>query len=186
MKVKTIEDKHEGTLVIDTNTGEILYQKKPKKVKLGSFDKYVGVDVKFASDCITKDSLIESLSVVDGYVKSKDSLYLTSHNLLDALNQELLSPLEIKLMTYIINNLTGWNIYIGTVKDLLKCGVSEGNLSRLIKGLTPNVLRVTHRNKPDRGDIVIEISPIYGWKGDVRYRDSRTNSWYSVCSDVAE
>lgn len=184
MNVKTIENKHEGTFVVDTDTGEIIYQKKPKRVKIGSFDKYVGVDVKYASDCITKDSLIESLSVVDGYIKDRDKLYLTSHNLLDALNQELLTPLEIKLMTHIIQNLTGWNIYIGTVKDLLRCGVSEGNLSRLLKGLSPNVIRITHRNKPERGDIVIEISPIYGWKGDVRYRETRINSWYSVNSFI--
>jgi len=180
MSIKTFDSKHEGLILVDDDTGEIVYHKKPKHVKRGSFDKYVGVDVRYADDCTTKESLIETLSVVDGYLK--DKVYLTSHNLLDALNQNLLSPLELKLITHIVLNLTAWNIYIGSVKDLLACGVSESNLARLLKGLSPNVLRVTHKNKPLRGDIVIQVSPIYGWKGDVRYRETRTNSWYGVGS----
>lgn len=176
MKVRSVETRHEGLAVFDTETGEILYHKKPKPVKRGTFDKYVGIDTKYPEDCITKDSLLETLSVMDGYLKEKP--YLTSHNMLDALNQNLLTPMEIKLLTHIITNLTGWNIYIGTVKDLCACGIQENNLSRLIKGLEPNGLRVKSRNKPFRGDIVIEVSPVYGWKGDIRYRETRVNSWY--------
>ena len=71
-------------------------------------------------------------------------------------------------------------INIGTVKDLCSCGITEANISRLIKGLDPNVLRVKHRNKPFRGDIVIEVSPTYGWKGDIRYREMKIGSWYGA------
>lgn len=178
MSVKTLESRHEGLTVFDAETGELLYYKKPKPVKMGSFDKYVGIDTKYPQDCITKDSLIDCLSVLDGYINDKP--YLTSHNLLDALNQNLLTPQELKLITHIVNNLTGWNIYIGTVKDLCTCGITEANISRLIKGLDPNVLRVKHRNKPFRGDIVIEVSPTYGWKGDIRYREMKICSWYGA------
>ena len=176
MQVKTLESRHEGTTVIDTETGELLYYKKPKSVKVTSFDKYVGVDTKYPYECVTKDSLLDCLSVMDGYVKDKP--YLTSHNLVDALNQNMITPMELKLITHIVMNLTGWNIYIGTVKDLCSCGIQESNIARLIKGLEPNGLRVKSRNKPYRGDIVIEVSPIYGWKGDIRYREMRTTSWY--------
>lgn len=176
MSVRTLETKHEGLTVFDTQTGELLYHKKPKAVKVGSFDKYVGLDTKYPQECVTKDSLVECLSVMDGYINDKP--YLTSHNLLDALNQDLLTPLQLKLITHIVLNLTGWNIYIGTVKDLCSCGITEANISRLIKGLDPNVLKVNHRNKPFRGDIVIEVNPTYGWKGDVRYREMKIASWY--------
>ena len=176
MDVKTIENKHEGTTVFDVSTGEVLYHKNPKKVKVTSFDKYVGIDTKYPYECITKDSLIDCLSVMDGYVKDKP--YVTSHNLLDALNNNLLTPQQIKLITHIVMNLAGWNIYIGSVKDLCSCGIQESNIARLIKSMEPNVLRVKYRNKPYRGDIVIEVTPSYGWRGDIRYREMRTNTWY--------
>lgn len=176
MNVKTLESRHEGLTVFDTETGELLYHKKPKPVKMGSMDKYIGIDTKYPQDCITKDSLIDCLSVMDGYLNDKP--YLTSHNLLDALNQSLITPQEVKLITHIVMNLTGWNVYIGTVKELCACGIPEANISRLLKGLDPNVVRVKYRNKPFRGDIVLEVSPMYGWKGDIRYREMRINSWY--------
>lgn len=176
MNVKTLESRHEGLVVFDTETGELLYHKKPKSVKMGNMDKYIGIDTKYPQDCITKDSLIECLSVMDGYINDKP--YLTSHNLLDALNQNLITPQEVKLITHIVMNLTGWNVYIGTVKELCACGIPEANISRLLKGLDPNVVRVKYRNKPFRGDIVLEVSPMYGWKGDIRYREMRINSWY--------
>lgn len=176
MNVKTLESRHEGLVVFDTETGELLYHKKPKPVKMGSMDKYIGIDTKYPQDCITKDSLIECLSVMDGYINDKP--YLTSHNLLDALNQDLITPQEVKLITHIVMNLTGWNVYISTVKELCACGIPEANISRLLKGLDPNVVRVKYRNKPFRGDIVLEVSPMYGWKGDIRYREMRINSWY--------
>jgi hypothetical protein len=176
MTVKTIESRHEGLTVFDVETGELLYYKKPKAVKVTSFDKYVGIDTKYPYECVTKDSLIECLSIMDGYIK--DEPYLTSHNLVDALNQSLMTPLEMRLITHVVMNLAGWNIYIGTVKDLCSCGITEANISRLIKGLEPNGVRVKSRNKPYRGDIVLEVSPHYGWKGDIRYREMRMNSWY--------
>lgn len=176
MNVRTLESRHEGLTVFDTETGELLYHKKPKPVKMGSMDKYIGIDTKYPQDCITKDSLIECLSVMDGYLNDKP--YLTSHNLLDALNQNLITPQEVKLITHIVMNLTGWNVYIGTVKELCACGIPEANISRLLKGLDPNVVRVKYRNKPFRGDIVLEVSPMYGWKGDIRYREMKINSWY--------
>lgn len=176
MNVRSIETKHEGLTVFDTETGELLYLKKPKPVKMGSMDKYVGIDTKYPQECVTKDSLIETLSVMDGYLKEKP--YLTSHNILDALNQNLITPQEVKLITHVVMNLTGWNVYIGTVKELCACGIPETNISRLLKGLHPNVVRVKHRNKPFKGDIVLEVSPMYGWKGDIRYREMRINSWY--------
>lgn len=176
MNVKTLESRHEGLVVFDTETGELLYHKKPKPVKMGNMDKYIGIDTKYPQDCITKDSLLECLSVLDGYINDKP--YITSHNLLDALNQNLITPQEVKLITHIVMNLTGWNVYIGTVKELCACGIPEANISRLLKGLDPNVVRVKYRNKPFRGDIVLEVSPMYGWKGDIRYREMRINSWY--------
>jgi hypothetical protein len=176
MNVKTLESRHEGLTVFDTETGELLYHKKPKPVKMGSMDKYIGIDTKYPQDCITKDSLIECLSIMDGYLNDKP--YLTSHNLLDALNQSLITPQEVKLITHIVMSLTGWNVYIGTVKELCACGIPEANISRLLKGLDPDVVRVKYRNKPFRGDIVLEVSPMYGWKGDIRYREMRINSWY--------
>lgn len=166
------------TTLYDTETGEVLqvFQHKRKK-KNGKWHKYVGVDVgyKLPTECITKDSLLASLQVLDGYIPGRT--YVNSHLLAESVAQGLITPKELALILHVANHLTGWNIYIGTTKDLCTSGVTAANLARTIKKLN-GVLKVTHANKPMRGDVVVQINPTYAWKGDLEYRDAMVELWY--------
>ncbi len=180
MNLQTKTDKYDGTFVFNEDTGEIIVHvpnPDPKK-KVVPIEKYIGVDTKYPRDCITPDSLLDAVSVIDGYVNSK--VVLSSHVLLECVVQGLLTPQEVKLLKYIITNCTAWNIYIGSTKDLTLSGIPEKNLTRLIGAMTPNIIRVRERNKPQRGDIVIEFSPFYGWKGDNEIRTSALSKWYGM------
>lgn len=181
MTIQTITNKEDGTLVFDDETGELhvhLPNTKPKK-KVTNFDKYIGIDTKYPYDCVTKESLIEVLSVMDGYVND-DRISIASDMLLEATIQNLLTPQQLKLIKHVITNCTGWNIYIGNIKDLCSCGIPEKNLSRVLNELSPHVFKIREKNKPFRGDIVIEFNPFYGWKGDNELRSMRLNSWYAL------
>lgn len=176
--IRTEEDKYEGITVYDEDTGEVFYHQPARKKKLADFDKYVGVDTKYPNECITKESLLESLSVLDAYLDKGVSI--ASDMLLDSVVQNLITPQQLKVIKHVASNLTAWNIYIGTTKDLYTSGVDEKSMKRVLDDLYPNILRVTSRNKPFRGDIIIRISPFYAWKGDNEYRTASLYSWYGM------
>jgi hypothetical protein len=180
MNLQTKKDRYDGTFVFNEDTGEILVHVpnlKPKK-RVVPIERYIGVDTKYPKDCITADSLLAATSVIDAYVK--DKAVVSSHVLLECVVQGLLTPQEAKLLKYIITNCTAWNIYIGSTKDLTTSGIQEKNLTRLLTSMSPNILRIRERNKPQRGDIVIEFSPFYGWRGDNELRTGALNNWYGM------
>lgn len=174
--IQTLNNKQDGVLVFDDCTGEVFYHHPAKKKRLGRFNKYIGMDTKYPSECITKDSLLESLCVIDAYIGT--TTRIASDMLVESVSQGLLTPQQLKLVKHIANNLTGWNMYIGSTKDLYSCGIDERNLKRVVDDLSPNIIKVVSRNKPFRGDIVIQINPFYAWKGDNEYRSNNLEFWY--------
>lgn len=164
-------------------TGEVFYHNPAKKKKVSNFDRYVGIDTKYPEQCITKESLIDALSVLDAYV-CDDKVWMASDMLIESVTQGLMTPQQLKLVKHIIQNLCGWNIYIGTTEDLCSCGIDSRNMTRLISELSPNTIRVINRNKPFRGDIVIQVNPLFGWRGDNEYRTMKVNRWYEIRMEI--
>lgn len=181
--IKTSEERYDGVVVFDDETGEVFYHSPAKTKKVSSFDKYVGVDTKYPEECITRESLIESLSVLDAYVQD-DKIWMASDMLVEAVAQGLVTPQQLKLIRHIIKNLTGWNTYIGSIRDLCSCGIDSRNMTRLLTELSPQMVRIVQRNKPLKGDIVLQVNPFYGWKGDNEYRTMKLNKWYKIGTDI--
>ena len=166
-----------GKQLIDIDTGEIvdLEEVKKNKKRVTSFNKEVGVDTKFPYDCVTEDSLKITLDVMDAYHNNK--AYVNHEYLTESIVGGFMDKSELSLLLHMTKHLSGWNIYIGTVQDLAKCGTDISNLAKLIK--KSKNLRIVRRHKPFRDCIVIEVNPLVAWKGDTEYRELRLKTWYA-------
>lgn len=164
---------------VNIETGEILSKKEiSKTTKKHSIDCYVGIDTKFPSECKTTEQLIESLSVLDGFLDKGVKVNYSA--LLKSVNEGLLTNKESTVMAYLAENVTGWNYYIGRICDCQHIVADLKNLSRLIKGLSEKgLIRITHRDFFYKDSVVIQVSPFYVWKGDVALRQMEIQSWYS-------
>lgn len=187
MNIIKVEEKHVCTRFVNEDTGEILFtvEHSKSKPKVAPFDKYVGIDVKHPSDCLTKEDLIESLSVMDAYV-SWCKTNADSKLILEAIVKGYLQKAEASLLNFLSDNLTGWNYYIGTMDELSKCGVDKTNLHRVLSKLNPNLVRVVSTGKPKRGVVILQVNPNYMWKGDLQYRDRAAQTWYTGKLELTE
>jgi hypothetical protein len=167
-------------IFIDTDTGEEveLDQIKKNKRKVTSFDKYVGLDTKFPYDCVTTDSLEDTLKVMDAYYTNKPRINF--EYLMDSVVGGFIVKSELAMLRFVSTRLSGWNIYIGSLKELTACGTDSANMAKLLKS-SKNV-RIVSRDKPFKGDIVLEVNPLVAWKGDTEYQQSRLKTWYFVNS----
>lgn len=175
---KTI--RYEGIYFVDEGTGEIVYHHPVAKKKVSNFDREVGVDTKYPEQCVTKESLLDSLSVMDAYLDLQTTInfesILKSTHIKGGMTTQ-----ESKLVNHLCTNICGWNYYIGNLADLISCDVSSKNISSVLSSLESKyAIKILHRNKPLRGDIVLKVNPVYAWKGDVEYRSSRILTWYGV------
>lgn len=178
MKVKQVKEDYVGTYLVDEDTGEILSfvadtRTKPKVV---SFSKEIGVDVPHPSECLTADSLMDTLKLMDAYISGKPKI--NTQLLLDSILQDCLSKSEVLLLTHVANNLSGWNYYIANMDELASCGIDKTNLSRTLKSLSPNLIKIHRKDKPYRGCIALKINPSVAWKGDLSYREKAIETWY--------
>lgn len=180
MNVVTVKEDYVGTWIINPDSGDILgvVEHHKQKPKVAPFDQYVGEDVKHPSECLTEDSLIASLSVIDAYVKDSKPK-VNSEFILESILTGHLSKSEASVLSFVARNLSGWNYYITTVNALsVGSGVDKTNISKAVAKLTPNLLRVVVRDKPNKGCVVFKINPVVAWKGDINYRESSISTWY--------
>lgn len=178
MGIETIYPNTEHAVVFDSETGLVIHHTIKDKRKKAKLDKYIGIETKWPDDCITKDSLIDCLSLLDAYLKN-DPL-INNQALLDSIFEEHLTEQQAKLVNYICKNIAAWNYYIGSIKDLYSSvGISPKHIAAVLNKLEPNVVRVLHRNKPFKGDIILLVNPYYGWKGDYALLKYAKNKWYS-------
>lgn len=179
--VKVIKQKHEDTYVVDTTTGEIVLTIPHKKKKLSTIDKYVGVDVKYPDDCMTKDQLQETLSVLDAYVN--DKVKVNDTFLVENVVAKNLTLQQQIFLRNLSSCVCGWNYYIGTYDELCTFGVDKKSLKRVLSSVEGLFIKIKHENLPYKGCIIIEVNPLLVWKGDNQHRESRKLKWYSVRSE---
>lgn len=144
-------------------------------VRTTSMTRYIGMDTKWPSECLTVDHLIESLSQLDHYVTSKvtiDYQLLNEHLMLKYLTQE-----EWSMLHWLCQNLSGWNYWIGDVSEL----ENAPHVSRARRAITALVekglVRIMHKDKPFRGNRVFRIHPAMAWRGGYFFRNEATNQW---------
>ena len=182
--VRISKDKYDDTLVFLESTGEIIEiikNTKPKK-KVNPIDKYVGIDVRYVKDCVTKDQLLETLTILDAYVKDKAKV--NTGYLVESMAAGYITAQQQTFMYNICKNLTGWNIFIGTRDQLCDFGVDTKSLKRLLTSLAPYCLQVVSENEPYKGCVIIHVNPLIGWKGDAQIRDQKKLDWYGVTTNV--
>lgn len=182
--IRISKDKYDDTLVFLESTGEIIEiikNTKPKK-KVNSIDKYVGVDVRYPKDCLTQDQLLETLAVLDAYVKDKAKV--NTGYLVESMAAGYITAQQQTFMYNLCKNLTGWNIFIGTRDQLCNFGVDGKSLKRLLTSLSPYYLQVISENEPYKGCVILYVNPLIGWKGDAQIRDQKKLDWYGVSSDL--
>ena len=157
-------------------TGEIVDTSSPpahKTLRTTSITKYVGIETKWPSECLTVDHLMESLSQIDHYVHNKpkvDYLLLNEHLLQKSLTQE-----EWVMLQWLCHNLSGWNYWIGDVSALDQVPRPRRAIAALIeKGL----IRLLHKDKPFRGNRVFLVHPVVAWKGGYFYQNNAVQRWY--------
>lgn len=178
--IRVLEEKYEDTVIFNTDTGEIIKtikDKTPKK-KLSPLDKYIGVDVRYPKDCLTKDQLVETLSVLDAYVKGASRV--NTHYLVESMAAGYITPQQQTFLFHLAKNLTGWNIFIGTREDLCSWGVDSKSLKRVLASLEGSYICVVSENIPYKGCVRVHINPLIGWKGDLQMREQKKMDWYSV------
>ncbi|MNF78125.1 hypothetical protein D3C85_1257600 [compost metagenome] len=166
---------------INTETGEIVSSADPprRKGRQASTRKEVGIETKYPDDCITEDSLLDTLRNIDAYVHMKPSVdyaYLT-----ESLTGKFLTVNEVATLQLIGVSLTGWNYWIGNIQDF-HAVLPAAHVARTLRGLTlKNTIRVLHRDKPWRGCMVIKINPVIAFRGGVWFRDNLAIArWYST------
>jgi len=164
--------------LIDVETGEVFEERTKKDPPPeASTLQYLGIDVKHPSECVTKDSFLESLKNLDACLHYKVDIDLEM--LTEAVIRKMISVQELAVFRYICKKVVGWNYFIGNVKEFSKV-VDPNNLSRCLAKLEENrYIEITHRNKPFRGDIVIKANPFYVWKGTYKFKLSSVEHWYS-------
>lgn len=182
--IKISNDKYDDTLIFLESTGEIIEtikNHKPKK-KVNPIDKYVGVDVRYPKDCLTEDQLLETLSVLDAYVKDKPKI--NSRYLVESMSAGYITGQQQTFLFNLCDHLTGWNIFIGTREQLCTFGVDSKSLKRLLTSLSPKYLQVVSENIPYKGCVIIQVNPLIGWKGDNQIREQKKLDWYGVEADI--
>lgn len=182
LDIKVSRDKYDDTLVFLESTGEIIEMIKNTKTKkkVNPITKYVGIEVRYPKDCLTTDQLLETLTLLDAYVVGKARV--NTHYLVESMAAGYITPQQQTFLYHLAKSLTGWNIFIGTREDLCKWGVDSKSLKRVMSSLEENYLRIVSENIPYKGCIILHISPLIGWRGDLQVRDQRKMDWYKVGS----
>tara|TARA_R110000744_G_C19371770_1_gene563100 strand:- start:799 stop:1368 length:570 start_codon:yes stop_codon:yes gene_type:complete len=161
---------------VDVDTGELTRETKEKKMPAYS-KKYYGIDTRCIRDCKTKDQLLETLHLIDGYMYSKTRVSDTF--LAENITEGCITPQQLTFLRALSKKITAWNIYIGTKQELLSMGTNPKSFSRMIKDLH-HFIRVVESDTPDKGCIKILVNPLLVWKGDLEWREHMKREWYKA------
>lgn len=165
------------TEYINTETGEVVSTTDAprRRMRVASTRQAVGVDTKYPCDCTTEDSLVEALVNIDYYVKHKPKV---DHEYIgQCLIEKFYTVQEAALLTYLAKSLVGWNYWMGN-RSMFHKIVPQGNLARILKSLEDKgAICITHRDKPFRNDLVIQITPVIAFRGGDWFRQASIAKW---------
>lgn len=168
MPLDYTRDKH-GLILYDTETGEVLEQTLPSP-PTHEISKYVGIEIKYPVDCYTVDHLVESVAMLD--YKYDWDVDIDDKAIIISLSDEHLTRLEGKLFYWICENLTVWHYYIGSMRELEKCGVDKRRLAQTLDSLNnKGYVTIKTKDYPMRSDIKLTVHPYYAFKGASNLRN---------------
>lgn len=157
-------------ITFDTNTGEI----KDSTPRDSSLNKYIGIEVKHLSDCVTKDQVLEYTKQVD--IHSLKRTKVDYPLLLEYL--KTIKPKTLELLTYLCENVFAWNFYDGCTKNIEK-STGIANVARELKSLIDlGLVRVVKRGNISKTDILIKVTPTLVFKGGYYFKYMSIERWY--------
>lgn len=167
---------------INLETGEVFDNEElsnaPRRLRSTSITKYVGSETKWPTECLTEDHLLESLSQLDSYLSNRPEVNYQLLN--EHLTEGCTTQAEWTMLNWLCHALTGWNYWIGNVSELQRVLPTAAQTSRAIQGLTDKgLIRILHKDRPDRGNRVILVSPMLAWKGAYAFRNNSQSRWYT-------
>lgn len=166
------EDTGEFEGLIEPRNGKVL----PPPVNPPEGKRYVGIEVRYPSECLTQDQLRESLAALDGWYWMNTNIHYSL--LFDMLVNGSITAQQSKLLEFLAKNIVGWNYIVTTVSEMRDAvGCNPSNFSKLLKSLAPHHVKVLHYNKPYRGDVVLKINPSIAWAGLHINREIARDTW---------
>lgn len=171
---------------IDLETGEMFDSEErvhhaadaPRRLRSTSITKYVGMDTKWPMECLTEDHLLESLSQLDSYLSNRPEVQYQLLN--EHLAEGCITQSEWTMLNWLCHALIGWNYWIGSVSELQRVFPTPAQTSRAIQGLTDKgLIRILHKDRPDRGNRVILVTPVLAWRGAYAFRNNSQTHWYT-------
>lgn len=167
---------------LNLETGEILSKKEiNKNNNKHSVDLYVGIESKFPSECKTEEQLIQSLSSLDAYLNNRVVVNVSA--ILLMVTSGCITVKEATLLSFLCEEVVGWNYYIGRIKDMNHITSNSKNLGTMLKGLEERgLIKILHKGFCHKDSVVIQVNPFYTWKGDIKLKDASITNWYSYKS----
>lgn len=161
---------------LNLSTGEITSSIHKSMARVSSCKQIIGEDIKYPSECVTADSLKESLRNLDANLHYKTDIDF--EYLLECIESKILSPQEVNVLQFLCKGITGWNYWIGN-KASLHSIVSPSNTSRILKGLADkNAIIVTHEHRPFKNGLILKVNPVVAFKGSKYFRKAAIVRWY--------
>lgn len=181
--VDTLYNKYAGKALSYNSRIKSLYGKSILNIKVEDLPNG-GINVpeeimKYIDEALTEDSLKRRIIEIDHKIRTAVSK-VDYQFIVGMVCRSEVTKTETALISYLSSNLSGWNYHINTMQGLCSgAGIEKTNISKIISSLTPNLLVVTHKDKPSKGCVVLKINPIIAWRGDLSYREPAIQSWYT-------
>ena len=164
---------------IDKESGEVVLEEYLKRLPKHKVEKYVGIDCRWLKDCVTESQFKETIGVIDGWSSQPVKVYHQVFNgfLLDG----SITVQQARILTEISKHVVGWNIALTSTREISEAtGISVQNVSKYIRNMSPNFVKIASRDTPSRGDLILEVSPLILWRGGSIFRIDKLKTWFSV------
>lgn len=179
MEFKNVRDKDSGKVfVVNTETGEIVSDvdiKKPKVMPLPHVftkkSKYVGIDIKYPSQCMIADQYFDSVRQLDGLVNNK--VKISTDLIVDAVSDGWMTKNDVKILKFLATRVVAHNRAFTTVKEIEEAtNIKSAHVSRWFSENT-GVCKVLQ----NRNGFVLEINPSLVYKGSEEWRSYSLSVW---------
>lgn len=180
MSFENVKDKN-VVLVVNTETGEVVSKVHTKEkfaplpLVFTEKGKYVGVDVKYPSECLCAEQYFDAVCQLDGLATNK--VKVNTEMVLDNVAEGLWSVGDVKMIKFLSLNVVAHNRVFTTTKEIEESlNMKASNVSRWFKNNT-GICKIVKK----RGTLILDINPVLMYKGSEEWRSYHLSVW---CSQI--
>ena len=166
-------------LVTDMDTGEVVStvktgeKKRPLPLVHTKNAKYVGIDIKYPSECMIEDQYLESVLQLDGLVGNKTKI--NTEAIIDAVAEGEYSKNDVKMIKFLASKIVAHNRVFTTLKEIEEnTGIPATHVSRWFKQ-NQGICKVLK----NRNGFVVDVHPFLVYKGAEEWRSYAVSCWCS-------